>query len=79
LKKTEEKGVGALFKPSIRELSVELFDTKWLVVGELFDTKPLTEKLFFRFIELFFSKTFIEIGKEGREGRGESGSVLIGF
>jgi hypothetical protein len=37
------------------------------------------ENLFFHFIELFFSKTFIESGEEGGEGGGESTSVLIGF
>jgi hypothetical protein len=44
LKKTEEKDVGVLFKPSVEELSVELFDTKPLVVRELFDIEPLAEK-----------------------------------
>jgi hypothetical protein len=65
LKKTEEKGVRTLFKLSVRELS-----------GELFDTKPLTEQLFFHFTKLFFSKMFIVMGKVG--GRGESGFELIG-
>jgi hypothetical protein len=64
-KKTEEKGIGTLFKLFVRELS-----------RELFDTKPLTEQLFFHFIELFFSKTFIVMGEVG--GRGESGFELIG-
>jgi hypothetical protein len=79
LKKTEEESVGALFKLSVRELSVELFDTKPLVVGELFDVKPLVEKLFFCFVELFFSKMFIESGEEEGEGGTKTRSVLIGF
>jgi hypothetical protein len=47
-KKTEEKGVGTLFKLSVRELS-----------RELFDTKPLTKQLFFCFTELFFRKCLL--------------------
>jgi hypothetical protein len=66
LNETEEKGVGTLFKLSVRELS-----------RELFDRKPLTEQLFFHFTELFFSKTFIVIGEV--RGREESGFELIGL
>jgi hypothetical protein len=65
LKETEEKGVGTLFKLSVRELS-----------RELFDSKPLVEQLFFCFAELFFLKAFIRMEEVG--GRGESGFVLIG-
>jgi hypothetical protein len=79
LKKTKEESVGVLFKLSVRELSGELFDIKPLAVRELFDIKPLMEKLFFHFIELFFSKMFIKSREEGGEGGGESASVLIGF
>jgi hypothetical protein len=74
LKKTEVESVGVLFKLSVRELSGELFDIKLLMVRELFDIKPLVEKLFFHFIELFFSKMFIESREEERE---EKEKVLL--